>query len=560
MNKTRVYITAFFLSFLFFVIWLRIFNIQFLKRDEYIQYIKNQYYTNEKILLPRGSILDKNGDIFAISVPTITLFAIPKYLTEEQKKKLAENLSVILHISKSKILRKLRKKRYVILAENVDKKYKERLLELRSQLKAWNFGIIDSSKRFYPFGTLAGTTIGFVNKKSGIGMEGLEYKLNKKLGGGTGRILLMKDALGNPITIEKKEITKKQYNVQLTIDKNIQFMAEEALKKLIEIRKPKEAAVLIVDPNNGDILAAATYPNYNPNKYWLYKNHRNIIFQNAYEPGSLAKPFVFALAYKKGILKKSYYCGNGYIKIGRRIIRDHARFKNLTPEEIIIHSSNVGIIKIALDLDKDEILSMFKELGFGKSTKTFPGEASGIIKKPYGKAQVAYMSIGQSWIASPIQIAMAYSAIANGGYLLKPRLEKAYINPKTGNKEIIPVKVIKKVFDEDTVKKLKQVLKLVVEEGTAKSGKSEFFTVAGKTGTAQKYDPKIKALSKEKYYTWFAGFFPVEKPKYTIVVFANEPKQIYKWEHIGGGKVSSVVLKELIDRLMFYTKEKPDKR
>ncbi len=561
MNKTRVYITAFFLSFLFFIIWIRLFNIQILKKDEYIQFIQKQYYTKENILLPRGSILDRNGDIFAISVPAITLYAIPKYLTDKQKEELAKNLSVILRIPESRILKKLRKHRgYVILAENVDKKLKDKLLELRIKLEVWNFGIVESSKRFYPFGSLAGTTLGFVNRKTGIGMEGLEYKLNKKLGGGIGKILLMKDALGSPITIEKEEITKKQFNVELSIDKNIQFMAEKALKKLIQIRKPKEAAVLIVDPNTGDILAAATYPNYNPNKYWLYKNHKNIIFQNAYEPGSLSKPFVYALAYEKGILKKSYYCGDGKIKIGKRIIRDHKRFKNLSPEEIIIHSSNVGIIKIALELDKNELLEMFKNIGFGKSTKTFPGEASGIIRKPYGKAQIAYMSIGQSWIASPLQIAMAYSAIANGGYLLKPRLEKAFIDPETGEKEEVPIKVLRKVFEDDTVQKLKEILKLVVEEGTAKSGKSQYYTVAGKTGTAQKYDPKTRSLSKTKYYTWFAGFFPVEKPKYTIVVFANEPQQIYKWEHIGGGKVSSVVLKELIDQLMFYTKEKPDKK
>ncbi len=561
MNKKRVYAVSFFLSFLFLLVWLRLLDVQILNKEKYISYIKKQYYTKESIVLPRGSILDKNGDIFAISVPTLTLFAIPKYLTERQKKILSKELSIKLHIPETRILKKLlSKKGYVIIAENINKEKKDELLKLRKDLKAWNFGIIESSKRFYPFKSLAGTTIGFVNRKTGIGMEGLEYKLNSILGGGTGKLLLMRDASGNPFTIEKEDISGKHFNVQISIDKNIQFMAEQALKKLVEIRKPKEAAVLIVDPNTGDILAAATYPNYDPNRYWRYRIHRNIIFQNAYEPGSLAKPFVYALAYEKGTLKKHYYCGNGAIRVGRRIIRDHAPFKNLTPEEIIIHSSNVGIIKIALDLDKNEIYKNFLKFGFGKSTKTFPGEASGIIRKVYGKAQIAYMSIGQSWIATPLQIAMAYSSIANGGYLLKPRLEKAYINPETGERKEVPIKIIRKVLKDETVEKLKQVLKLVVEEGTAKTGRSDFYTIAGKTGTAQKYDPETKSLSKTKYYTWFAGFFPVEKPKYTIVVFANEPQKIYKWEHIGGGKVSSIVLKDLIDRLMFYSKEKPDKK
>ena len=560
MEKNKVYFVSALITFFFFVLVLRLFNIQILEKQKFISYIEKQYQMKESIVLPRGAILDRNGDIFAISVPTISIFAIPEYI--KNKEKLAKELSKILKIPERKILRKLkRKKHYTVIAENVDKKLKPRLLELRKDLQEWNLGILESSKRFYPLGDVAGTTIGFVNRKTGVGMEGLEYKLNKKLGGGLGKILLMKDALGNPFTIEKKLFTRKQFNAQLTIDKNIQFMAEKALEKLVFLRKPKEAAVLILDPYTGDILAAATYPDYNPNKYWLYKNHRNIIFQNAYEPGSLAKPFIYALAYEKEILnpKKRYYCGNGKIKIGRRIIRDHARFKYLTADEIIIHSSNVGIIKIALELDKNEIYNFLKKAGFGTSTKTFPGEASGILRKPYGKGEVAYMSIGQSWIASIIQIGMAYSAIANGGWLLKPRLVKSFIDTKTGEKEEVPVVKVRKLFKKETVEKLKEVLKLVVEEGTAKPGKSKFFTIAGKTGTAQKYDPKIKSLSREKHYTWFAGFFPVEKPKYTIVIFANEPKQIYKWEHIGGGKVSSTVMKELIDQLMFYSKEKPDK-
>ena len=156
-------------------------------------------------------------------------------------------------------------------------------------------------------------------------------------------------------------------------------------------------------------------------------------------------------------------------------------------------------------------------------------------------------------------MAVAYSSIANGGYRIKPRLVKGFVSSTGKYIEKTKTEVKDKVFDEKTIKWLKKVLKLVVEEGTARSGKSKYFTIAGKTGTAQKYDPSIKALSNTKFYTWFAGFFPVSNPKYTIVVFANEPQKIRKWEQIGGGKVSSVVLNNLIERLMFYNREKPDK-
>jgi cell division protein FtsI (penicillin-binding protein 3) len=338
-------------------------------------------------------------------------------------------------------------------------------------------------------------------------------------------------------------------------------MAEEALKKLIKERHPKEASVIIMNPKTGEILANATYPNYDPNIYWKFKNQKNVSFHNAYEIGSLAKPFILATAIEDNQinLKQSIYCGNGKIIIDKVRIKDHKRFKYLTPAEILIHSSNIGTIKIAMELDPDKIYKKYKDLGFGEKTGIFPGEASGIFRPFKRRIDVAYASIGQSWTATPIQVAVAYSSIANGGYRIQPRLVKGFVDSTGKYLEKTDVKVIDKVLDDKSVKWLKKVLTLVVEEGTARSGKSKYFTIAGKTGTAQKYDPKIKALSNEKFYTWFAGFFPVSNPEFTIVVFANEPKKIRKWEQIGGGKVSSTVLNNLIERLMFYYREKPDK-
>ncbi len=559
MVKKKVYIISFLITIGFFAVVLRLFYFQILKRDEYSQYIKKQYYTQETIILPRGTIYDKNGKIVAISVPTIDIFALTKHI--KNRDILAKELSIILKKPYADILKKLNsKKNYVVIARNVDKSLKERLLKLRSDLKEWNLGLIDSSKRFYPLGSVAGSNIGFVSRTTGKGMEGLELKYNNELGGGVGNILMMKDALGNPFTIEKEEETSRK-DIKLTIDSNIQFIAEETLKKFVKLRKPKEALILIVDPNNGDIIANATYPNYNPNRYWRYKNHKNISFHNAYEPGSLAKPFVLAEAIDedKVDFNKKYYCGDGLITVDGIKIRDHKKFKYLTPEEIIIYSSNVGAINLALNLNYDRFYDRLFTLGFGQSTKTFPGEAKGLIKKSKRPVEIAYASIGQNWTATPIQIAMAYSAIANGGYLLKPNFVKEIIDSETGEITKVEKKIIRKVFSDRSLKKLKNILHMVVEVGTAKKGKSQYFTIAGKTGTAQKYDPKIKALSKEKFYTWFAGYFPAENPQFTVVIFANEPKKIKKWERIGGGTVSAPVLRDLVDRIMFYVKERPNK-
>ncbi|MDQ7056107.1 MAG: penicillin-binding transpeptidase domain-containing protein [Persephonella sp.] len=290
MVKNKAYTVSFLIALGFFIVILRLFYFQILKRDEYTQFIKKQYYTQEKIILPRGTIYDRNGKILAISVPTIDIFVLTKYI--KNKELLAKELSLILKKPYYHILKKLNSKQnYVVIARNVDKSLKKRLLKLRRDLKEWNLGLIDSSKRFYPLGSIGGSNIGFVSKITGKGMEGLELKYDSKLGGGTGKILMMKDALGNPFTIEKEE-EKDRYDIKLTIDSNIQYIAEEALKKFVRLRKPKEALILIVDPQTGNIIANATYPDYNPNLYWKYRFHKNISFQSAYEPGPFIKPFV----------------------------------------------------------------------------------------------------------------------------------------------------------------------------------------------------------------------------------------------------------------------------
>jgi len=571
MKPIKVYFFAFFISLLFTVVIIKLITLQITSREDILKHIKKQYYTKDDVILPRGTIFDRNREILALSIPTITVFVLPQYIRDlkrsgkviktakERKIELAQKLSPILKKPQNWILKKLNSKGYVVLAKNLGKDYQPIIEAIRRETKIWNLGIIEGSQRFYPLGKIAGNTIGYVNKYDGRGKTGIEKKFDNVLGGGIGHILLMKDARGFPIMIIDEEKRPKK-DLITTIDKNIQFIAEEVLRKVVKLRKPKEALILIVNPNTGEILANATYPNYDPNKYWKYKSHKNITFQTPYEIGSLAKPFVVSKAIATGKVKKDeiIFGEKGKIYVDGVRIKDHKKFGWLTVKDTIVYSSNVGVIKIALRFKPDEFYSIFKNLGFGKSTGTFPGESKGKLREDPKPVQIAYASIGQSWTATPIQVAMAYSAIANGGYLLKPKLALEYIdeNGKTMKEKTV---IIRKALTDKEIKWLKQTLKLVVEKGTAKKGKSEFYTIAGKTGTAQKYDPKIKALSMEKFYTWFAGFFPVDNPKYTVVIFLNEPKKIKKWELIGGGTVAAPVLKDLVNRLMYYAKEKPDK-
>lgn len=560
MENSRIKIVIVVVYIFFIGIIFRMFDLQVLHQEYYLSIAKNQYHSMENIFLPRGIIYDRNGRLLAISVPKLAVYVIPKYIKD--KEKTARELSKLLNIPHENILETLNKRKgYTVIANDVDINMKPKILKLRSMLEEWNIGIEENNLRFYPNRQVAGATVGCVSNKTGKGLEGVEYMLDDYLGGGQTKFVFLRDARGNPITIEKVDINKISYHAVLSIDINIQFIAEEALSELVSQRDPIEAAVLIMNPKTGEILASATYPNYDPNEYYKYKVRKNINFQHAYEVGSLAKPFVLAQAVEEGKVKMNEIidCLNGAIEVDGVRIRDHKRFGLLTPVEIIQHSSNVGAIKIALRLDPKGFYQKLTSLGFGKKYSIFPAEASGFLKPDYRPVNIAYAAIGQNWTATPLQIAVAYSTFANGGYIVKPILVKGLTDASGKFVWYNQPKIEGHVFSKDIIEKVIPSMVEVVENGTARGGKSEYFTIAGKTGTAQKYDPSTKTLSNYKWYTWFAGFFPVSDPKFTIVIFANEPKPKFPGEHIGGGSVSADVLKQIVDRIMFYYKEKPDK-
>lgn len=560
MEKKHVILVVLIFTVLFSSIFVRVIELQWLNQDHYLKLAKNQYHLSEEIFLPRGIIYDRNQKFLAISIPKLAVFVVPKYI--KNKEKTAKALSELLGIPYEHIRNILyTRKNYTVIANDVDIQLKPKILKLRSDLQEWNVGVTENNIRYYPNKQIAGSITGYVSRKTGKGLDGIEYLLDDYLGGGQAKFVFLRDALGNPIAIEKVDLQKLSYHAVLSIDVNIQYIAEEALNELVSQREPLEASILIMDPKTGEILASATYPNYDPNEYYKYRIRKNINFQHAYEVGSLAKPFVLAQALEEGKVRMNEIidCLNGSIEVDGVRIRDHKRFGLLNPIQIIQHSSNVGAIKIALRLDSGRFFEKLRLLGFGKRYNIFPGEASGFLRLNKRPVDVAYASIGQNWTATPLQIAVAYSVFANGGYKVKPILVKA-LTDSAGN--IVwhnrPT-IEKQIFSKEVIDKVIPSMVEVVENGTAKEGKSNYFTIAGKTGTAQKYDPTIRALSNSKWYTWFAGFFPVSDPKFTVVIFTNEPKPKFPGEHIGGGGVSADVLKTIVDRIMFYYKQMPDK-
>ncbi len=389
-------------------------------------------------------------------------------------------------------------------------------------------------KRKYPFGWITSNLIGFVNV-DGEGLEGIEYEFNKDLKGKDGKMYYFRTADGKylPLPEGKIILPKDGSDLILTIDIRIQKICAEVLKKYAERYKAKRGWVIAVDPRNGEILASCSYPFFNPERYYEYDNihFRHNPVQYSFEPGSVFKPLTALYALKNLKVKlNEMFDVSKPIVIGNITINDpeirYKKKKFFNLEEIIVHSSNIGISQVAKRLSPKEIEKFAKLCGFGTRTGIlFPGENAGRIKsyKKWTKVDLFAFSFGQGLRVTPLQIAFFYSAIANGGYLLQPILIKG-VKREEKYKEFPNKIIIRKIFDEKVSFVLKNILEKVVEYGSGKKAKIKGIKICGKTGTAQKY---VKGkYSDELSIMSFVGFFPKENPVILIYIGLDEPKGV----------------------------------
>jgi cell division protein FtsI (penicillin-binding protein 3) len=399
---------------------------------------------------------------------------------------------------------------------------------------------------------LASHILGFVDIDN-KGIEGVELRYNTYLRGNGGKFVVERDASGKTLS-QGVDMESKGNNLVLTIDELLQFMVEAQLDEVLKQWHAAAATAIMMDPFTGEILALANRPSYNPNlsSGSSSAERRDRAVTDCYEPGSTFKIIVGTAAIEENIVKLEtpFDCSRGTVEIGGRTIHDAHRHGLLTFKEVIQKSSNVGSVMIGMKLGKERVYKYARAFGFGEKTGIdLPGEVSGWIRPPerWSGVSLGSISIGQEVAVTPLQVLRAYSAIGNGGLLVRPHVVSKILSPE--GKEVWSFRPeVKRAISHETAETFKGILKTVTEEGgTAKMASVDGNEVAGKTGTAQIIDPRTKRYSHEKYVSSFVGFVPADDPKIAMIIVVYEPKgQIY------GGVVAAPVFKKIAESALSY--------
>jgi cell division protein FtsI (penicillin-binding protein 3) len=509
---------------LLLVVSARLVQIQIIEGPAYAAAAARQR-TRDIVLSPeRGFILDREGEVLAESVDARTIYAVPTAVVD--KEATARALAGILGGSEDAYLEKLgRDSSFVYIARKVDISLAEGVQALGIE----GLGLIADSRRVYPSNELACQVLGFVGVDD-EGLSGLELYYDRLLAGTPGRMIAERDTRGRPIpggvTMEEDAVDGK--DLVLTIDKDIQYQAQVALAQAVETWGAKAGSVVVMDPTNGEILAMASVPQFNPNRFGEASEDafRNRSIVDTYEPGSTIKSLTAAAVIDAEIFEPgSMFELPPPIEVGGRTIHEsHWRTTvqwSLT--QIVTNSSNVGAVKLGMALGEQGLYDYFSRFGLTEQTGVdFPGEVKGYLPSPdlWSPSSIATIPFGQGVSMTPLQLARALSAIANGGELVTPH----FLKDVPEAPEIEPAWPKQRAISERTATAMRAVLTDVVNEGTGAAAAVPGYQVAGKTGTAQKartdgqagYDPG-------KYVASFSGFLPASDPRVLIIVTIDEP-------------------------------------
>jgi len=560
--KARLVLAIFFL--LIFFSLSRIVDLQVTKESEIAERIEKSFDRIVPIKVPlyRGSIKDFNGRELAMSVPTLSLYAHPDTSRLDNRRELVERLSELTGVSETLIEKRISSGagKPVKILSRIDRDLKEDIRKLiRETGNSRYLGIQEEYTRLYPNGTVASNTIGFVGV-DGRGLEGMEYYLNEHLGGGYSKALIyMNGGLGKIYLHPLKGMLGEERDVFLTIDIGVQNILDKLRNEIVRKWRPKQVSILLFDLSRGYILGITTYPYFDPNNFRKYSPDklRNFAVTDAFEPGSIMKPFFIAWALEKGYVTTNFWVntGKGRIKVYDRYVRDTKRLGTIILRDVLVHSSNIGTIEVAKHLSRQDVEELLEAFHMHKRFGIFPGEANPQIPDFNYPANILYSSIGQGIAMNTLNIAVAFGGLATGK-VLKPHIVKSIVSSE--GKVVYEAEVDvwrENVLSEKTLRWIRRVLTKVVEKGTGKKARSRYFTIAGKTGTSQKFDVKQGRYSRDRVVTYFAGFFPATDPKFVAVIVVDEPrgKKLY------GGEVSAPYFRKLAEQVAFYYGLKPDK-
>lgn len=547
----------------FAVVIVNIFIISVVLGPSRVKTAVKQWTHASALTADRGEIVDRNGKVFATNGTVYQVVLWPKSVANGDAERVATELANLFQLDYETLYKRATNQtrgEYVIMRQ-VDASTVE---QLRS-LKLSGVGILNDSKRYYPYGTLLSQVIGFTTRDN-VGQSGLELKLNKYLTGQDGKIITETDSKGNPLpyTGSYNEDPIDGARVVLTIDQVFQSYLENALKDALRVNNAKNAQGIILDVNTGAIMAMASKPDYDPNSpprsdmELLAALSRNRIVTDAYEPGSTFKILTLAAALDSGnaTLDSSFFCNGGYIVNGERIkCWRHAGHGQQNLTESAENSCNCCFMQLALRMGKEKFYDYLYAFGLGQKTGDFfDGESSGIVthEKYVTDNDLARIGFGQSVAVTPIQLAAAVSAAVNGGYLYTPYIVQQIVAADGNVIEEANPTPVRQVIRNETSILVRQILQSVVDNGTGRNCQIEGYFVGGKTGTAQKYD-QYGHVSSGSYICSFIGFAPADDPQYVCLILVDEPKvgQIF------GSTVAAPFVRRVLSEILPYSGIEP---
>lgn len=566
-NKVQANIKFLFkaLVIFFLVVCGRYAWVQIVEHKDMTERLESQVKDSSVLHVPRGTIYDSEMKELAISTMVDSLYVDPNNV--EDPEAVATDLAPIIGLSKQQILDKIAQGGgFIWLRRQMEPEMSNAVRALMKEKPEYKrcLNFRQESKRYYPNDMLAANVIGFVGTDD-KGLDGIEQQFDSMIKGENKETSIFTDALARPILdsvfLVSSPADANCKNIQLTINSQYQFIVEKALDKALFEHNAQSVTAVVMNPKNGDILAMATRPSYDPNHFADYEPDywKNKAVSDIYEPGSTFKSVVAAAGFQEKIVSPSdIFVDPGKIEVSGRVIQNwnEGSFGTVTFLDVVKSSINTGFAELGLKLGADRLMGYARKFGFGQITGIeLPGEEPGILFDPKNMvaSDVATSAIGQSIAVTPLQMVTAMSAIANDGVLLKPHIVKAIYNADGTVYQQMEKEEVRRVIDSDTDKTLKSVLEQVVSTGGGSKASIEGYNIAGKTGTAQKIDMVNGGYMPNHYIASFCGFGPVEDPQFTVLIIINDPGggEYY------GGQIAAPIAHDIFIQLFRYANIKP---
>ncbi len=545
--RVRVLVLAAGLALGFGAVTVRLAHLMLVRGPELAALAERQYSRTVVLHAQRGPIVDRRGVSLAASGPAESLFAHPRAVDDPVR--VAGRLAPVLGVPAAELQAALSSPRAFVWLK---RRLPPPVADAVRALDEPGLGLVPEPLRLYPNRELAAHVLGFQGDDGGL--EGIERAWDDTLAGTPGRAVVGRDALGREVETQRVlQAPVPGRGVMLTLDAHLQHVAEREIDAAWRRTGARAAMAVVMDPRTGDLLAVAIRPTFNPNTFLdvpSRESWRNRAITDPFEPGSTFKVILAAAALEEGVVRPDdrIFAENGRITIARTTIRDWKPYGWLTFGEVLQHSSNVGSIKVGLALGPERYYRYITAFGFGQPTGVgLAGESRGLLREParWSALSLPTLSIGQEISVTALQMVAAFGAVANGGVLVRPRLVKSVFDADGREVRRLEPVVVRRVIRPETARTLTRLLVRVVEEGTGHKAAIPGYTVAGKTGTAQKLDPVTRRYSHAAGVLSFIGFAPAEEPRFVMLVMLDEPRT-ERWGSEAAAPVFAAIGREIL--------------